>query len=164
MTYLLDTNVFIQAKNLHYGFDFCPGFWDWLTAANGQNRVFSIGGVRSELVAGADELAEWAGERREKFFLEPDASIVPALGEVSTWATNEDYEPTAVNTFLQATDYYLVAHALARRYCVVTHELFSTSKKKIKIPNACLGLGVRCLSPFDMLRREQVRLCLETTL
>ncbi len=27
MAYLLDANVFIQAKNLHYGFDFCPGFW-----------------------------------------------------------------------------------------------------------------------------------------
>ncbi|ANT65111.1 hypothetical protein Ptc2401_01341 [Prosthecochloris sp. CIB 2401] len=27
MTYLLDANVFIQAKNLHYGFDFCPAFW-----------------------------------------------------------------------------------------------------------------------------------------
>lgn len=29
--YLIDTNVFIQAKNLHYGFDFCPAFWEWLT-------------------------------------------------------------------------------------------------------------------------------------
>jgi hypothetical protein len=27
MAYLLDSDVFIQAKNLHYGFDFCPGFW-----------------------------------------------------------------------------------------------------------------------------------------
>ena len=26
--YLLDANGFIQAKNLHYGFDFCPAFWD----------------------------------------------------------------------------------------------------------------------------------------
>ena len=26
--YLLDANVLIQAKNLHYGFDFCPAFWD----------------------------------------------------------------------------------------------------------------------------------------
>ena len=26
--YLLDANVFIQAKNLHYGFDFCPAFWE----------------------------------------------------------------------------------------------------------------------------------------
>ena len=32
MAYLLDANVFIQAKNLHYGFDFCPAFWDWLVA------------------------------------------------------------------------------------------------------------------------------------
>lgn len=24
MAYLLDSDVFIQAKNLHYGFDFCP--------------------------------------------------------------------------------------------------------------------------------------------
>ena len=30
MTYLLDANVFIQAKNLHYGLDFCPAFWQWL--------------------------------------------------------------------------------------------------------------------------------------
>ncbi|MGL5809392.1 MAG: DUF4411 family protein [Nocardioides sp.] len=26
MAYLLDANVFIQAKNLHYGMDFAPGF------------------------------------------------------------------------------------------------------------------------------------------
>ena len=32
--YLLDANVFIQAKNLHYGFDFCPAFWDWLVEQN----------------------------------------------------------------------------------------------------------------------------------
>lgn len=31
--YLLDTNIFIQAKNLHYGFDFCPAFWELLNAA-----------------------------------------------------------------------------------------------------------------------------------
>jgi Domain of unknown function (DUF4411) len=29
MPYLLDSDVFIQAKNLHYSFDFCPAFWDW---------------------------------------------------------------------------------------------------------------------------------------
>ena len=30
MAYLLDADVLIGAKNLHYGFDFCPAFWDWL--------------------------------------------------------------------------------------------------------------------------------------
>ena len=32
MAYLLDADVFIRAKNLHYGLDFCPAFWDWLIA------------------------------------------------------------------------------------------------------------------------------------
>ena len=26
MAYLLDANIFIQARKLHYGFDFCPAF------------------------------------------------------------------------------------------------------------------------------------------
>lgn len=28
--FLLDANVFIEAKNRYYGFDICPGFWRWL--------------------------------------------------------------------------------------------------------------------------------------
>jgi hypothetical protein len=34
MAYLLDADVFIRAKNLHYGLDFCPAFWDWLIKQN----------------------------------------------------------------------------------------------------------------------------------
>ncbi len=33
MAYLLDSDVFIRAKRDHYGFDFCPAFWDWLEQA-----------------------------------------------------------------------------------------------------------------------------------
>ena len=60
MPYLLDSNIFIQAKNLHYGFDFCPAFWDWLDAGNRSGSVFSIEKVRDELIIGGDDLAEWA--------------------------------------------------------------------------------------------------------
>ena len=49
MGYLLDSNVFIQAKNLHYGFDFCPAFWDWLDDSHARGTVFSIDKVRDEL-------------------------------------------------------------------------------------------------------------------
>jgi len=54
MAYLLDANVFIQAKNLHYGTDFCPAFWDWLIAKNASQEVFSIEKVGDELQAGGD--------------------------------------------------------------------------------------------------------------
>jgi Domain of unknown function (DUF4411) len=57
-TYLLDTNVFIQAKNLHYGFDFCPAFWDWIDEAHAAGTVYRIESVRTELLAGADDAGD----------------------------------------------------------------------------------------------------------
>ncbi len=160
MTYLLDANVFIQAKNLHYGLDFCPAFWEWLIAENAAGRVFSIEKVADELAAGTDELTAWAAARGAGFFLKPEPALVPALGAVSGWATSQRYEPAAISTFLQVADYYVVAHALARGWSVVTHEVPAASTKKIKIPNACIGLGVKCMSPYEMLRVERARFVL----
>jgi hypothetical protein len=80
MAYLLDANVFIQAKNLHYGLDFCPAFWEWLITNNALGLVFNIEKVGDEIEAGSDELAAWAAQRGHGFFLKPDASMLPALG------------------------------------------------------------------------------------
>ena len=55
MAYLLDANVFMQAKNLHYGLDFCPAFWDWLIARNTEDLLFSIERVEAEIQAGDDD-------------------------------------------------------------------------------------------------------------
>ncbi|MFH1970333.1 MAG: DUF4411 family protein [Verrucomicrobiota bacterium] len=160
MAYLLDADVFIRAKNFHYGLDFCPAFWAWLIMKNATKQVFSIEKVGDELDAGGDELVDWAAQRGSGFFLKPDAAILPALGQVSTWATSQQYEPAAVNTFLQVADYYLVAHALAHGHIVVTHEKASPSIKTIKIPNACIGFGVKCMTAFEMLRHERARFIL----
>ena len=80
MPYLLDANVFIQAKNLHYGMDFCPGFWEWLLKANADGRVFSVESVGNELQGVADDLSDWAIDRDSRFFLKPDPSATPSPG------------------------------------------------------------------------------------
>jgi len=160
MAYLLDSDVFIQAKNLHYGFDFCPAFWSWLEQANAAARAFSIEKVDAELQAGADELSQWATDRGPGFFLPPDNLVLTSLARVSQWATTQQYEPVAVNTFFQVADYWLVGHALAHGHTVVTHEVPSVSTKRIKIPNACVGLGIPCLTPFEMLKRDRARFVL----
>jgi hypothetical protein len=160
MPYLLDADIFIRAKNLHYGLDFCPAFWDWLLRAHSTSRVFSIEKVLNDLEAGADELATWASAAPVTFFRPPDASVLPSLGAVSTWATSRDYEPAAISTFLQVSDYYLVAQALAYGFTVVSHEIPSASIRRIKIPDACLGVGVSFMTPFEMLRRERARFVL----
>lgn len=160
MSYLLDANVFIQAKNLHYGLDFCPAFWDWLVENNNLGKVHSIEKVGDEINAGDDELAEWANYQESGFFLKPDSEVASCFGQVSAWASGQEYEPAAVSTFLQVADYYLVAHALAKGYTLVTHEIPSNSKKRIKIPDACVGLDVKFMTPYEMLRHEQARFIL----
>lgn len=66
---------------------------------------------------------------------------------MSAWVTQQNYEPTAINTFLQVADYYLVAYAAA-------------TVKKVKIPNACIGLSIKHMTPYEMLRRERARFVL----
>lgn len=160
MRYLLDANVFIAARNLHYGLDFCPAFWDWVIASHAAGIVFSVDQVADEIQAGADELSDWAATLPPTFFRAPGASVVPSLAAVSTWATSGHYEPAAVSTFLQVADYYLVAQAHASGDTVVTHERPSASTRRLKIPDVCLGLGIRFMTPFDMLRRERARFVL----
>ena len=111
-------------------------------------------------MAGADELADWAQDRGDGFFLSPDASLFPALASVASWSTGQSYDQAAVSTFLQVADYYLVAQAYAGKHTVVTHEVPSASTRRIKIPDACIGLGIKCLSPYEMLRNERARFVL----
>ena len=80
-----DSNIFIQGKNLHYGFDFCPAFWEWLIDRNAGGRVASIDKVGDELQAGGDDLSDWATAGGRAFFLLPDDPVVPALARVSAW-------------------------------------------------------------------------------
>ncbi len=161
MAYLLDANVFIEAKNRYYGFDFCPAVWDWLIAQNRAGRVFSIAAIADELRAMNDELTGWAKARGAAFFLPPTPAMLEALPRIATWVSSRKYDHAAINTFFGAGDYYLIGHALAHDHVVVTHELASTSVRKVKIPEPCIGLGIKFMNPFTMLRAEQARFVLE---
>ncbi len=160
MSYLLDANVFIQAKNLHYGLDFCPAFWQWLIDNTASGCVFSIDKVADEIAAGADELTNWAQQHGSGMFRATDAAVAVQFGRVSAWVMGQQYEAAAINTFLQVADYYLIADALAGGYTVVTREVPANSTKRIKIPNVCAGLNLRFMTPYEMLRVEKARFVL----
>lgn len=162
MAYLLDANVFIQANRLHYGLDFCPAFWDWLTAQNQAGIVYSIERVGDELQAMADDVSTWALSLGAKLFLPADPKMLSTLGTVSTWVHGQQqYAAAAVSTFLQVADYYLVAHALAHGHTLVTHEVAAPQAiRKVKIPDVCVGLKVKVMTPYEMLRKERARFVL----
>lgn len=148
--YLIDSDVLIQAKNLHYGMDFCPAFWDWLIAASGRGTVYSIEAIFDELTPKSDgdpdedDLSRWVRGVGNCLFLPHDKAMADCLPTVSEWANGQGsrYRPEAISQFLGGADYYLVAYALAHRCTVVTNEVTDNSPRRIKIPDVCAGLGV----------------------
>ncbi|MCK9516209.1 MAG: DUF4411 family protein [Ottowia sp.] len=160
MSYLLDANVFMAANRLHYGMDFCPAFWEWLVHQGNTGAVFSIDKIADEIKGGQDNLSDWAHSSGQHLFRRTPPTLGPQFAQVSQWATSQQYTPAAITTFLQVADYYLVVHALAGGHTVVTHETPSNSRGRIKIPDACIGVDVSFMTPYQMLRIEKARFVL----
>jgi hypothetical protein len=101
MKFLLDSNIFIEAKNRYYGFDICPGFWDWIDHVCA-NDVASIVEVRDELIDGRDDLADWITARNEAaWFLRVDDDATQSnFVEVADHVSNAGYTTSAVAKFL----------------------------------------------------------------
>jgi Domain of unknown function (DUF4411) len=152
--YLLDANVFIDAKNRHYGFDFVPGFWDWLVDKHAAGILCSIHDVKKELEAATDDLSVWV-KNHSGLFVPLDAGVQASLQRLAAWANSGSFTGAAVTTFLAGADYSLVAYAHAHSHVIVTHERSRpNAKARILIPDACTALGVTCMDPFEMLRTE----------
>ncbi len=158
--YLLDANVLIQAKNLQYGMDFCPAFWEWLVTLKKPAQVCSIVAIGDELARHEDELSAWASNLGEAFFLPHDQEMIRSMPFVGEWVTSQKYRPQAVAHFLEIADCYLVAFAHAHDFIVVTHEIKSDGESRVKIPNVCAGLNVKVVTPYTMLRDEKAKFIL----
>ena len=102
MTYLLDSNVFIEAKNRYYGLDFVPGFWDWLVRGRNTGLVKSIKTVlNAELVPRGDEVSRWAQANKQMFY-PMDSPALASMRLVAAWANDptHSYRQSAVADFL----------------------------------------------------------------
>jgi len=156
--YLLDANVFIEAKNRYYGFDLAPGFWEWLDADANTGMIGSIEAVQRELTRGTDALAQWARDRAD-VFRPLDEATTNKLAELSTWVTGNGFTSAAVAEFLSVADYQLVAYAAAHGHTIVTHEEPQLgARRRVLIPNACEAMGVPYCNTFAMLRARSVQL------
>ena len=157
MRYLLDANVFIEAKNRYYAFDICPGFWEWMdSVCASATDVGSIRNVRDELIIGNDDLAAWAKARQDAaWFLKVDDEDTQTLfAAIATDIAGSTYSSPAQNKFLGGAAPWLIAKAKILGATVVTHELPEPqAKKRVPIPNVCEKFGVPFVNTFDTLRQ-----------
>lgn len=161
--YLLDANVFIEAKDRYFGFDIGPGFWEWLLERHDEGTVFTIDAVRSELLNHDDELSNWTKALPRSFFLSPGDGTILHLEALSQWAydSKQQFRPNAITEFLGKADYLLIGQARQLKFTIVTQEqLHPNARNRILIPVACQRFGVRCINSFEFMRQEGLKLVL----
>ena len=154
--YLIDSDVFITAKNRYYAFEICPGFWDSLLSAHSLGSIHSIDHVKKELLEGRDDdkVKKWVkAQVPSEFFYSCDNATVQAYAEIMQWVNKGNYAQSAKSKFANDADGWLIAYAKAKGSVVVTNEQPAPeSKKGVKIPDVCREFKVEFEDTFSMLR------------
>ncbi|TPV56938.1 DUF4411 family protein [Aestuariibacter sp. GS-14] len=164
MIYLLDSNTYIQAKNLYYQMEFCPAYWDWLDLEFAKGQVSCISSVYDELVEYKDELSTWVKQRKEVFLPVADDETQSKFGEVVEYVYGlENKDPVDVGNFLDKADPWIIAKASVLDATIVTHErLTPENSRKVKIPNIAKQFNVECVSTYALLKSLKARFILST--
>lgn len=158
--YLVDTNIFIQAKNLYYPFNFAPGFWDWLEQINGKNSIISIEPVYKETQLVDDEVSNWC-KAHKNLFNSIDNKVYQEISNIQKILVQHKTEQSKINDFMRGiADPYLIAFAKVYDYTIVTQEKLPANNaivtnKKVQIPPVCIEMGVKWINLFDLLKKEQ---------
>jgi hypothetical protein len=163
--YVLDASVLIEAHQKYYAASICPGFWMSLGRQHAKKRVCSIDRVKTELLAGNDQLSAWAKEAAPKTFFKrtADKKVVDAFADMVNWVQSEQqFTPEAKSQFASVADGWVIAYAKANGLVVVTHEEYAPDvKKKVPMPNVCVEFGVEYCDTFEMLRELGVQFVLK---
>ena len=161
MPYLwLDADVLIQAKNLWYGFDFAPSFWEFLDQKVQEGILRSSTMVYGELTEDSeDELAQWAKERRDSGLWVPPTEPVQTMASVIMNWVHENFEPMRSAKFLNGADPWLIAHARIDNGVVISHEAPAGANTKTpKIPNIARTFGLEVWNVVRLLREHNAKL------
>lgn len=154
--YLLDSNFFIQAHRNNYPLDVVPSFWIKLIELANSNKVISIDKVKTEIFKNEDDLKNWCVKNLHSDFFKDTPSVLLSYAQVINWAVARNhYLQKAIDEFLDKdeADAWLVSYAHANKLKVVTYETSDpNSKKKVKIPDACINFNIPYLTPIQMFR------------
>lgn len=153
MTYLLDSNIFIESrKNLPM--DVWTTFWRRLSELAMNGQIVSCIKVKEEIDNGYDELSEWIKDHLpDGFFLQLDSDDLSAYATLQNWAARRDFTDAAKTDFATKADAFIIAMALSKGMTLVTFEKSNPQRKnRVMIPDACSSVGAECCDMNTMLR------------
>lgn len=158
--YVVDSNFFIEAHRVSYPLDIANSFWSKVRQLANDGKIISIDKVKDEIYDRNDALEFWCQNNLPNDFFKDSSEVLKEYSEVVGWAISwsNHYLPKALNEFLEAdeADAFIIAYALAdpQNRIIVTQEYSQPEmKKRIKIPEPCIALGVQFVTAMNMFRQ-----------
>lgn len=103
-------------------------------------------------------MKKWCNDNISSDFWQEINQYPPEYARISAWAASQvgRYSQNAIQEFLDAdeADAFLVSFSLAdlARRKIVTYEIPSNARNKIKIPDVCSAFGIQYVNPITMFR------------
>ena len=136
-----------------------PSFWARLGELLASGTAILRQTVLDELRRHRDPLVEWVGGQDGVEVMPTSEGALERYLDVCAWAESQGHASRAVREFEPEAraDIWLCAEAPASGLTVVTHETSSNSPNRVKVPDACAGVGARCMGGFDLMRGQGLR-------
>lgn len=135
----------------------CPGYWDILNRLGNEARIFLPKEVFNEIVHTEDDLSKWLQQSAIPVHV-ITGDITRCLQDI--YARNPIHYTLVDNTRARSlADPWIIAHAMSQKATVVTKEekITALNANRIKIPNVCENMGVRCITDFDFINELGIR-------
>ena len=148
--FIIDSNILIEAKRVHFPLAPKHPFWDWLVELGERGEIKIPEAVYKELEVGKDELSEWLENHKSLFFIpERDAySELPPVLESYIALYDSEIDETELEVL--KADPWVIAHAKALGGRVLSNERPKgkalKSIKEVKIPSVCKNFDIECVS------------------
>ncbi len=160
--YILDTNILITAYRLTYPMDVIPTFWNKLLEKAKDNTFSLIDFVVDEIRVGEDTLRKWIDENIDdiEVLKSDDFNVIESFRVLMNDVENtEQYTQKAKEDYAASADSWILAHAHAYDYIIVTEEAYKREvKKRVIIPNVCRKFNINYLTTIEFFRQIGIKI------
>lgn len=160
--YLLDANVLITAYRFNYPMDVVPTFWEKLLEKGKEGTFALIDFIIEEVYVKEDLLKEWVKNNLDyiEILESNDPNVINSYQLLMEYVNNNNhYKQSAKDEYASSADSWLLAHAHANNYIIVTQETYDPNIKiRVKIPNICHKFGISYITTIDFLRETGIKI------
>jgi Domain of unknown function (DUF4411) len=145
-----DTSAYVGIWKRYYPPENFPTLWQRIEDMAANGKIISSKTVLEELEHQDDDVLDWA-KMQNGTFLEDAEEVQEKVSELySNWP--KEYKVDWTKRLLGA-DMFVIAQAQCNGCPVVTDEKVTKNFEAPRIPDACILLGVECLTPLGFIQK-----------